>query len=153
MNRQEFSYPRAAQGKKFRSEPKGASMRMQKFSGRLSGTGKGTLTAAKRTQNQEGSRKPSRPRLHKVRGKVGHALAPSSFVVLPDIKLSENTACSIIGKPPHVAVDDDDVLLVCSEPGVQVPADVYHFLQVRHPALRPLHISNLGRKRRDGRSG
>ena len=43
----------------------------------------------------------------------------------------------------HVAVEDDDVLPVSSQPGVKVPAQVHQLLHVRHPSVWPCKVCNL----------
>ena len=44
---------------------------------------------------------------------------------------------------PHMTVQHDDILFVCPQPGVEVPAQVHQLLQVGHAAVRPGEVRHL----------
>ena len=43
----------------------------------------------------------------------------------------------------HRAVHHDDIVLICSEPGIHCTTNINKLLQVRHTAVRPREIINL----------
>ena len=43
----------------------------------------------------------------------------------------------------HITVDDNDILVVCSEPRVEAATEVYQPLKVGGTLGRPLKVSNL----------